>query len=441
MNRQSNIPFNPLAVPICSAPIYLSQLPGRVPQDFIAAMNNIPAMSVDNPNIRTSDIVVNTVPLQKRAVKTSATKWRSSFKPVGEDGDFQDQSTSSPETEIYDPYDPILSDSEREMPPSKDHNQCPSNQDNMLGQRPLSLNKSSRTKSRWDVSIFDLQRQHLDRETKPTENRGLSHTLPEQRAYSQDTESLKQPGYGSIGRPLDHRVCIPDRIIHGSSTQQFPASYGGQRTNGEETVTVPEYRIEMTTAVRLSPSRLQQDFHHHLGQAKTGQDHITSSKKVTGDRTKNIIMDKNPITCDLCDVELANAQELEDHLDSRSHWNTLEYIQQQNNYSDMAIAFLQEVMLYKSHQCSRAIEDSALQSLQENDHMTKVELFHCAACNVFVATSASTVQSHITSQEHLSNTTEFEVQQRHACLSKAETIMKELHPQFEQFMKGCSPFE
>ena len=50
---------------------------------------------------------------------------------------------------------------------------------------------------------------------------------------------------------------------------------------------------------------------------------------------------RDPITCDLCDVQLANGQELEDHLDSRGHWGTLEYIQQNNNYDDLEIAFLQ----------------------------------------------------------------------------------------------------
>ncbi|KAM7379078.1 hypothetical protein PAMP_004652 [Pampus punctatissimus] len=111
-----------------------------------------------------------------------------------------------------------------------------------------------------------------------------------------------------------------------------------------------------------------------------------------------------PITCDLCDVEFANGQELQEHLDSKSHWDTLEHIQQQNSYDDLAIAFLQEAMLYKSRQpCSRAIEYSALEALQENDHMTKVEMFHCASCRVFIPTSVSSVQSHITSQEHLSN--------------------------------------
>lgn len=48
-----------------------------------------------------------------------------------------------------------------------------------------------------------------------------------------------------------------------------------------------------------------------------------------------------PISCDLCDVELANGQELQDHLECKSHWDTLEHIQKQSNYNDVTIAFLQ----------------------------------------------------------------------------------------------------
>lgn len=45
--------------------------------------------------------------------------------------------------------------------------------------------------------------------------------------------------------------------------------------------------------------------------------------------------------CDLCDVEVASNQELVNHLESKTHWDTLEHVQQQKNYDDMTIAFLQ----------------------------------------------------------------------------------------------------
>ncbi|XP_051255716.1 uncharacterized protein LOC127363214 isoform X3 [Dicentrarchus labrax] len=427
MNRQNNVPFSPPAALRGAAAGFGPPQPGRIPEDFREAMKHISVKPADNSNIRSSDISAKTPPARRG----------------DQDDSSQDRSTSSPErVELYNPYDPASSDSEHEIPQRQDHNHSPPDQDNNLGRQRLSPSKGCHNTSHWDIPYSEPESLPLDRhdfshETRPTESRGLSpgHRLPERRAYSPDTESLDPPGYGSMSRPLDHRVCSPDRLIQGSSNQRFSAPYGGQRTNGEERITISEYRREMTTTVRLSPPRLQQDYQHQLGYVERGLDEITPSTEVTRNRSQNIIMEKNPITCDLCDVELANGQELQDHLESKTHWDTLEHIQQENNYDDLAIAFLQEVMLYKSRQCSRAIEDSVLQALQENDHMTKIEMFHCAACNVYLYTSASSVQTHITSQEHLSNTKEFEVRQRRTCLNKAETMMKELKPQFEHFLQ------
>ncbi|XP_068995632.1 A-kinase anchor protein 8-like isoform X2 [Embiotoca jacksoni] len=337
------------------------------------------------------------------AALSSVRRWKSSFKPVdGEDDDYQDQSTSSPQRDgLYDPYDPVSSDSDLESRQAENHNHFPPSQDNNLERQRLSPGGGFCDNRRWDSSYCEPAR---------------------------------------LSGPLDQRGRSPDDRIHGSSTQQFPASYGGQRTNGEERITPPEYRREMSTTVRLSPPRLQRDYQHQLPYVDTGLDRDPSPTKVMRNKTITVITD-NPITCDLCEVELTSGQELEEHLDSKTHWDTLEHIQQNNNYDDLTIAFLQEAMLYKSRQCSRAIEDTALRALQENDHMTKVEMFHCAACKVFVSTSAPEVHAHITSKEHLSNTKEFEVQQRHACLSKAEAMMKELKPQFEHFLKGGSSFQ
>lgn len=54
-----------------------------------------------------------------------------------------------------------------------------------------------------------------------------------------------------------------------------------------------------------------------------------------------IVFCRITINCDLCDVEVSNGQELEKHLQSKIHWDTMEHIQEQNNYDDMTIAFLQ----------------------------------------------------------------------------------------------------
>ncbi|KAM8727952.1 uncharacterized protein AB9X84_001431 isoform 2-T2 [Acanthopagrus schlegelii] len=449
MNRQNNVPFKPAVIPRGAAPVYRQQQPAsiafsvnHVPRGFREAMQHISMMTADKS--KPSDTAAKTPPAPKG----------------DEDDDSQEQSTSSPHRSELSAHDRVSSESEQEMAQNLVQNCDTPEQDNKLGRTHLSPSKGCLNKGRWDVPYSERGSQPLNRhdirhdispDTRPAESQGFSpgNRLPEQRAYSPDTESLDQLRYNPISRPLDHRVCSPDRFIHGPSSHKFPASYGAQRTNGEERITIPEYRREvsptrlkvqqMTTPGRSSPPRLQRDYQHQLGYRETGLDQISPSTEAT--KNKNIIMDKSPIVCDLCDVELSNGQELQHHLEGKTHWDTLEHIQQQNNYDDLAIAFLQEVMLYKSRQCSRAIEDGVLQALQENDYMTKIEIFHCAACGVFVSTSASSVHTHITSREHLSNTKEFEVQQRRACLNKAETMMKELKPQFEHFLQGGSPFE
>lgn len=143
------------------------------------------------------------------------------------------------------------------MPQCQDHNRSPADQDNNLGHQHLSPSRGCRDNRHWDSSYSEpgnrpLDRRDLNPETRPTECRNLSpgRRLPERCAFSPDAESLVPPGYGSMSRPVDHRVRSPDRLIHSSSTQRFPASYAGQRTNGEEIIPIAEYRREVST-IRL----------------------------------------------------------------------------------------------------------------------------------------------------------------------------------------------
>ncbi|KAF7669775.1 hypothetical protein LDENG_00124160 [Lucifuga dentata] len=380
-------------------------------------------------------------------------KWKSSFKSLGEqdiqdDGSQDKSSSSSEKAELYDPYEPGSSDSESEMPQGQNHSHHPEQDDDDVRwhrYKHLSPGRGCHDNYHWELPYSESGSRPLNGrdfrppETRPTEHQGPSPTnrLPERQPYSPNVESA-DPGYGSISRTLDRRSCSPDRLSHRSSNQNFTASYGGQMTNGDETM--PEYRREMSTTVRLSPPRLQVDYQHQPGYVGTGADQITSTE-VTKKKNRSPIIEKSPFTCELCDVELANKQELEDHLESKTHWDTMEHIQQQTNYDDLTVAFLQEVLLFKARHCSQAIEESKVQALQETDHMTRVELFHCAACKVYMSTSASSVQSHLRSQEHLCNKKDFEMRQRRACLDKAESVMKKLRPQFERFLQGGDPFE
>ncbi|KAF3858771.1 hypothetical protein F7725_011972 [Dissostichus mawsoni] len=450
MNRQSKAPPNLSAKGAkAAAPASKQQQqqqqpqqPGRIPQEFKEAMLHIPVKPAVNsePTFATA---ANAKPAKKRP---------------GDENDSMDESNEgSRRAEIYDPYDPVSSDSEHEMLQAQNRNQSPPDQDNQLEDQHLSPGQDCQKKRRFASTFIEsvgIDMQDSSPETGPSEGRDLSpdhrppdhrlpdhrlpdHRLPERQAYSPSTESHDISGYDSMRRHLDHRVDSPDRLIHDSSTQHFPPSYGEQRTNGEERITVPEYIREMTK-VRLSPPGYRGTIHFRWN----------PGEQVLLDWTTfhlHLIIPCD-ISCDLCDVEFINGLELEDHLESKSHWDMLEYIQQHNNYDDVTISFIQEVMLHKSHQCTRTIESSALQgkslpnnferhtisyqsifysrqlksnynpffvlsALQENDHMTKIEMFHCAACS------------------------DFQVERRLSCLDKAENIMKKLKHQFEHFLE------
>lgn len=144
---------------------------------------------------------------------------------------------------LYDPYNPDSSDSEHEMPHGQDQYHISTNQNSGTGPQ---------SKSRWDKpyckSRSQVSNSHdLRPEMQPINSRGPSpdHRLPEQVDHRPDFESVAPPSYGSSGRPVHHRFGSPDRSRHNSSPQRFPSSYGVQRTNGDDSISVPEYSREV----------------------------------------------------------------------------------------------------------------------------------------------------------------------------------------------------
>lgn len=149
-------------------------------------------------------------------------------------------------TELYDPNNPLSSDSEPEM------SQLP----------PAVQNSSQRCKrpspdrdaSRWESSMAanrPLERRPVPQTARPTDSRDLSpgHVLANSRAYSPDSKLLDRPGYEFPTGHLEARIHSPDRLSHGSSSQAIPESFRGLRTNGGERKPLPDYPREVTPKV------------------------------------------------------------------------------------------------------------------------------------------------------------------------------------------------
>ncbi|XP_061694349.1 uncharacterized protein LOC133510459 isoform X2 [Syngnathoides biaculeatus] len=426
----------------------------RVPAGFIESMIHVPIRPTAEPK---SGTATGRKEAQRRTRPGQPNKWKNSFKPIDEENpDDESQEQSSKEKdELYDPFHPPdleLEDSSNEISCDID-SVSPAEQDDNLEWHRLSPDRISRPIPPWLLGQ-PLDIRDFSPESRPSKSCVDSPGRPElseQMPYNPDMKSM---GYRSICRSF-----TPERHIDGSSSLQYSVSFEEKGTTREEEMTRPEYICTRIPRVRLSSPPLQRDYEiKRIPRVRLSspplqldfdsQDLVKEelelcalAKRLKRKPREPVRMDQITINCDLCGIEVSNGQELEKHLESKAHWDTMEHIQTHNTYDDITIAFLQDVMLYKSIKYSQAIDYHAVQALQESDHMTKVSLFHCAACQVLVSTATAAVQNHITSLDHLSNRKEFEAQQRRASLDKADTIIKELGPQFENFIKGFSHFE
>lgn len=119
-----------------------------------------------------------------------------------------------------------------ESPPNEDYGQC------------SSPSRGFGKKRCWGSSYSESVNQSLDRSDFDPETRSAQ-------SQSVSPSHRERPGYDSISRHLDHRVCSPDRLIHASSAQNLPAIYGGQMTNGEESIILPDYEREVSPKRQL----------------------------------------------------------------------------------------------------------------------------------------------------------------------------------------------
>ncbi|XP_061797103.1 uncharacterized protein [Nerophis lumbriciformis] len=350
----------------------------------------------------------------RNAARASVEKWKSSFQPA--DGknpevDFQENSRG----ELYDPFDQKTYESVNDSFQPEQANSLEQHQ-------RLSPGRTCRDASPWEL------RRPLDLHGEGSPVDGL----PKWRPYFPDKESLEPQAYGSINRAV--------RLGDNSSGLELPAHYGGERTHGDERMRWPEQRSTIVSRVRLSSPKLQPD-HQNVAPVEEEEEDSAPSSSMKRSKTKSVQMDQITINCDLCDIQVSNGQELEEHLESKLHWDLMAHIQLHNHYDDIIMAFLQDILLYKSIRCSPPVDDRDLPALQEKEHMTKVALFHCAACQLLLPTTTEAVQNHMRSAEHLAKAKEFGAQQKHASLDRAETIMKELQPQFDDFLKGFGKLE
>ncbi|XP_029582055.1 DBIRD complex subunit ZNF326 [Salmo trutta] len=322
------------------------------------------------------------------------------------------QTSSSEKAELYDPYDPDPgSSSDSEVEPSKgreDHH------------RHRVSGGSSRLSSGYQGSA-----------SVAGYHDGFNWDLLSSRPGTRHEQS----SHGHSERPLPT-----------TETPLFPLkAYWGQGENGREMSTTTVAGKETRNPPGFTRSHW--DTNPIRGQSESsgrGGDQTKSPSEVTKKRSRspNEDIPSDFFTCDMCNLDFHKASSLEVHLKCNSHWETLEHIQNQKDYDDTAIAFLHEAMLTKVRQGDRLqMNRQSLRALQDKDYMTKLDIFHCAPCQVYVSVHPSSLQDHLSSKDHLRNKMEFRTKQLRESVNFAKATMKRMNTEYASFCEGKDPFE
>ncbi|XP_064416141.1 DBIRD complex subunit ZNF326 [Latimeria chalumnae] len=160
-------------------------------------------------------------------------------------------------------------------------------------------------------------------------------------------------------------------------------------------------------------------------------------------------------TCSYCKFRTLEEKEIEDHLESSAHQETLDYIQKQTKYDKVVMQFLHECMVnkykktVKRKQLSvqteqvKTVEKDVMEGVTAEDHMAKAETVHCNACSTYIPAVHSSVQQHLQSASHAKNKQTYKEILRRESVLTATSILNNpvVKTRYEKYAKGENPFE
>ncbi|MBN3298571.1 ZN326 protein, partial [Amia calva] len=161
-------------------------------------------------------------------------------------------------------------------------------------------------------------------------------------------------------------------------------------------------------------------------------------------------------TCTFCKFRTFEEKDIENHFESPSHRETLDYIQKHAKFDDAVINFLHESMVNKfrktvsrkqnnnhPEQTLEEIHNELMEGVTEEDYMRKVEMIHCVACRIHVPAALSSVQQHLKAPDHQKNKVLYKEQLKKESVLTATSILNNpiVKARYEKYIKGEDPFE
>ncbi|KAM6455289.1 DBIRD complex subunit ZNF326 isoform 4-T4 [Liasis olivaceus] len=171
-------------------------------------------------------------------------------------------------------------------------------------------------------------------------------------------------------------------------------------------------------------------------------------------REKN--SEKMAFTCSFCKFRTFEEKDIEAHLESAVHQETLDHIQKQTKFDKVVMEFLHECMVNKfkktamrkqqttsQMEAAQITEKDVMEGVTADDHMMKVETVLCSACSVYVPALHSSVQQHLKSPEHAKGKQTYKEQIKRESVLTATSILNNpiVKARYERYVKGENPFE
>ncbi|XP_032884876.1 DBIRD complex subunit ZNF326 isoform X1 [Amblyraja radiata] len=166
---------------------------------------------------------------------------------------------------------------------------------------------------------------------------------------------------------------------------------------------------------------------------------------------------RNAFTCSLCKFRTTEELEIEAHLETPYHKETLEFIGKNILFEKGAADFLHASMVNKNKKIAarkqfqqqeqrdpaQKLSKDVLMGVSSDDQMKKVEAVQCAVCNTYIPFLFHSVQQHLKSNEHINSKKNYHDQVRRESLLTASSMLNNptVKAKFDLYLKGENPFE
>ncbi|XP_067892855.1 DBIRD complex subunit ZNF326 isoform X2 [Heterodontus francisci] len=317
--------------------------------------------------------------------------------------------------------------------------------------------------------------------------RGRGRELPDLDIFSRTGSSLSynRGGFASnVGRGMKRKgaqankaaikkqkVAAAEKALKAAVAKAQASNAGTKASKAQHTVTNVvqdrETKDEDFTKDAYEPDAYE-CFDKNEGKKKTENEDEEEKKKLEARREKQRRRRekntekygedyRNAFTCSLCKFRTTEEQEIEAHLETPYHKETLEFIGKNIQFEKGAADFLHASMVNKNKKIAarkqlqqqeqkepaQKLTKDVLMGVAPDDQMKKVEAVQCAVCNTYIPFLFHSVQQHLKSNEHTNSKKNYHDQVRRESLLTASSMLNNptVKAKFDMFLKGENPFE